>query len=855
MIARCRQCLPSLTRCVLDHGSAWLVLVAAVSLAYPTWQVSGQWGFDDLSHLNGPQRALLAWFYQHGQWPLWNPFSFGGQPFLAAGQAGPLYPLNALYALLPLATALKASAWLHACLAALGMYGYSWQLTRSRCAACLAGSSFATCGFLLGHQIHTQMFDAFCWAPWAAWATERLLCAATPRWPAGIRLAVPLALAVLAGHPQAVFQILVWLALQTSTALLVHRPRPWRGALAVAFGSLLGLGLAAPQWLPTLALVHYSDRVHPDPAFLLEGSFPPSGWLQLLTPVGDAWQPASLDALQWLVGSRLFWEYTCYAGLITLLLAVAAVGALRRPAGPALRLTLTTGVSALLALGDNGPLGAWLVHAPGFNLFRIPARYTGLLDLGLAPLAALTLARLMAGVPADLHLRRWLRGAALAAITGLAAAWWAGPLRDAPAWTLASAAAMCALLGLVLNLPLPRRWLGLLVTGLAVADSTVHAALLAPFVLVPAAPYAHPSATVRYVRAHLPSADPYGKVAALGETSLAYDQAAAFQIPAINGYDSLVPDWYDRYVALTWNDWTLFNQPRSLLDALDVRYLVTPADQPLPTPAPGVTDHWQTWLAVPPDGTGLQVHLQPFTTQWDDRPLCAITLTSGGHSMTEWLYNLPTTEYFLPFPAGWPRGQLLQVTVVNESWNTAFRLDNLAVSSAHSRPVNAPVQPVLAPQPWPAVWSDGRETVWANPHPTAPAWLVPAGQPVTQHGPGSVHLVHWQANASSWLTDAPAHSELVLAQTYDPGWHAWVDGHPVTVQPLSGAYSPLLTAVAVPAGQHVVQLTYRPLGWRAGWALAGGSVAVVAAGLLWAWRRPRPPSGAPSTHTPLPQSS
>ncbi|MCL6594232.1 MAG: hypothetical protein K6T31_09675, partial [Alicyclobacillus sp.] len=452
---------------------------------------------------------------------------------------------------------LKTSAWLHACLAALGMYGYGWQLTRSRSAACLAAGSFATCGFLLGHQIHTQMFDAFCWAPWAAWAAERLLNAPAPRWPAGCRLAVPLALAVLAGHPQAVFQILVWLALQTGTALLI-RPRPWRGALAVAAGTLLGLGLAAPQWLPTLALVRYSDRIHPDPAFLLAGSFPLVGWLQLLTPVGDAFQPASLEALQWLVGSRLFWEYTCYAGLMTLLLAVAAVGGLCRPAGPVLRLAVQAGVSALLALGDEGPLSAWLVHAPGFNLFRIPARYTGLLDLSLAALAALALARLAAATPTLFQrLRRWLHGAALAALAALAAGWWAGPLRSAPAWALAAAAATCALLGLAVNLPLPRRWLGPLVAGLAVADSTVHAALLAPFVLVPAAPYAHPSAAVRYVREHLSrSADPYGKVAALGETSLAYDQAAAFQIPAINGYDSLVPDWYDRYVALTWNDWT-----------------------------------------------------------------------------------------------------------------------------------------------------------------------------------------------------------------------------------------------------------------------------------------------------------
>src|SRR6185503_18370087 len=44
-----------------------------------------------------------------GQLPLWNPFQFCGHPFLATGQYGMLYPLNAVYLALPTALAFEAT--------------------------------------------------------------------------------------------------------------------------------------------------------------------------------------------------------------------------------------------------------------------------------------------------------------------------------------------------------------------------------------------------------------------------------------------------------------------------------------------------------------------------------------------------------------------------------------------------------------------------------------------------------------------------------------------------------------------------------------------------------------------------
>ena len=123
-----------------------------VLVAYPAWCTSGVYGFDDLGRLNIPQRMLLAWFYLNGHWPLWNPFNFAGQPFLAAGQSGPLYLPNVLFLFIPVVPVVKVTYLLHEWLAAFGTYAAAYQLSKSRLGGVVAVASFLTCGFLLGHH-------------------------------------------------------------------------------------------------------------------------------------------------------------------------------------------------------------------------------------------------------------------------------------------------------------------------------------------------------------------------------------------------------------------------------------------------------------------------------------------------------------------------------------------------------------------------------------------------------------------------------------------------------------------------------------------------------------------------------
>lgn len=66
---------------------------------------------------------------------------------------------------------------------------------------------------------------------------------------------------------------------------------------------------------------------------------------------------------------------------------------------------------------------------------------------------------------------------------------------------------------------------------------------------------------------------------------------------------------------------------------------------------------------------------------------------------------------------------------------------------------------------------------------------------------------------------------LVLTDTDYPGWEATVDGEPVSIERVNGAFR----GVAVPAGAHTVTFVYRPVSLRVGAVLSGLGLAVVVA--------------------------
>jgi hypothetical protein len=87
---------------------------------------------------------------------------------------------------------------------------------------------------------------------------------------------------------------------------------------------------------------------------------------------------------------------------------------------------------------------------------------------------------------------------------------------------------------------------------------------------------------------------------------------------------------------------------------------------------------------------------------------------------------------------------------------------------------------------------------------------------------------------------------LVLADTFDPGWSATVDGSPAPIRPAYVAFR----AVALTSGPHTVVFTYCPAGFALGLGISIMGVALVI--LLWFWHGRVGPSAG--DHANLPRS-
>src|SRR5579862_4333588 len=82
-----------------------------------------------------PARKFLADNLHAGRVPLWNPLSFSGTPFAADGQSGVFYPINWLFAVLPLALAFGWVAALHTFLSGAFFFLYCRRMGCARVAS------------------------------------------------------------------------------------------------------------------------------------------------------------------------------------------------------------------------------------------------------------------------------------------------------------------------------------------------------------------------------------------------------------------------------------------------------------------------------------------------------------------------------------------------------------------------------------------------------------------------------------------------------------------------------------------------------------------------------------------------
>ena len=329
--------------------------------------------FRDLTNYFYPLRYSLYASYRAGELPLWDRHFAQGFPNLAAFQSGVFYPPHFVFFFLPFYVSIRALFIFHFLIAAIGAYGllrrwcYSWDLS-------LVGSVlFALGGLIVSLTNLLNHFQSAVWLPLLVLTWERALV--IPKWRTFVTFTIVAALQFLAGSPE-MFAMSMGLALLDGFRMRHLEPEiQRRRILGLAIGAtLLMLAMTMAQFLPTAELVMASRRGQSIPAAeAFMWSLNPSTLMNLFFLDKEVETGIS-------IGVRLFFAgdvpllVSGYLGVITLFgIALWLYYGARREK---LYLTALALASLAIAMGGNALIYPLLFRfLPFVSAFRFPEKF------------------------------------------------------------------------------------------------------------------------------------------------------------------------------------------------------------------------------------------------------------------------------------------------------------------------------------------------------------------------------------------------------------------------------------------------------------------------------------------------
>jgi hypothetical protein len=322
--------------------------------------------------------------------PLWNPFVYGGQPYLAILPGPVLYPSSLLYLVLPLYRAIGWTFVLHTFLSGLFGYAAARSIGLERVPSSVAGLAFMFAGFVVStlYGGHDGRMFAMVLIPLAFTMLERGLASGRVQWFLGLGLVV--ALQIFTPHIQLMYYSALALSLYAAmrigqrarvegTRTAVRLVGLWAVAFAVA--GLVG----AAQLLPTIQILDVAVRGGAGEsgyAFASSWALPPQ-------EVSALFLPDLIGSLGTYWGSNPFKLHIEYLGAVPVGLAIVALTTIRGDRR-ATFLAITALVCVLFALGSATPVHRLAYYIlPFVKQFRAPSMMLGPATLMVALLAGL----------------------------------------------------------------------------------------------------------------------------------------------------------------------------------------------------------------------------------------------------------------------------------------------------------------------------------------------------------------------------------------------------------------------------------------------------------------------------------
>ena len=405
----------------------WASLVYAIAvlmLAYPA--LAGQFLVNPHSdqYIAGYAFREFAAQYMksHGGFPQWNPYLYGGMPYIAAMHGDIFYPTFLLRLVLPTDVAMTWSFILHVFLAGLCTYAFLRACGLGFFGAVAGGLAYMIGGNVAG--LVSPGHDGKLYISALLPLTLLLVLRGVhdgkrSAWGA---LAIVIGLAVLSPHPQLLQYLLLvagafglYLAFAEFDGVKLARPVAIRRLAAAAGAVVIGGAIGAIQYLPVREYVPFSPRAGGKGwEHAVSYSMPPEELMNTYLP-----QFTGMLDKYW--GRNGIHFHSEYIGAIVLVLAGLGFGwAATRGGRKFIWFWLgTLVISVLWALGGYTPFYRIVYYlVPGTKFFRAPSTMLYVVSFSVAVLAACGMDRVVRGEVRRGYLLGWLGAAALIAILG-----------------------------------------------------------------------------------------------------------------------------------------------------------------------------------------------------------------------------------------------------------------------------------------------------------------------------------------------------------------------------------------------------------------------------------------------------
>lgn len=324
-----------------------------------------------------PWRLTAISDLKSGSFPLWNPYSFSGQPLTANIQSAPFQISNLLFFIIPFKMAWVLQIILAEVLLAVFLFLYLKSgLNLSTIASVFGAFTMPFTGFFVSWMTWGTVVITAMWLPLILLSIEKIFKRSS-LWV--LILILGISQTILSGHWQTAFYVLS--ASIVYIVFKVIKSKDYLRLGEIILATVVSVLIASVQILPTLEFLKYSAR-EVDQAFIpgrQDWFLPPQHLIQIIAPdfFGN---PTTSN--YW--GIWNYGEFVSFVGIVPMFMAIHALFKRNKET---FFFIILSGISLLFALQNPISKIPYLLNLPFLSTMQ-PSRIIFLVDFSIVILAA-----------------------------------------------------------------------------------------------------------------------------------------------------------------------------------------------------------------------------------------------------------------------------------------------------------------------------------------------------------------------------------------------------------------------------------------------------------------------------------